>query len=73
MRQRVIHCKREDSVKLCIQDGDSELWLTAFTNEIEQLLKNTTENIKSQVDDIEAALMGLNGYQIKIQQQKKHY
>ena len=45
----MINCKREGSVKLCIQEGDSELWLTAFTNEIEELLKNTTESIQSKV------------------------
>ena len=65
IRQRVISCKREGSAKLCIQDGESELWLTAFTNEIEVLLKNTTASISSTVDEIEDVLMGLKDIMLK--------
>ena len=71
VRQRMINCKREGSVKLCIQNGESELWLTAFTNEIEHLLKNTTATISSTVDEIEDALMGLNDIKLKYNCQKK--
>ena len=59
MRQRIINCRREGSVKLCIQHKESELWLTAFTNEIENFLKNTTASMSSTIDEIEDALMSL--------------
>lgn len=65
------NCRREGSVKLCIQNGESELWLTAFTNEIEHLLKNTTAAIASTVDEIEDALMGLKDVKLKYNCQKK--
>lgn len=65
VRQRVINCKREGSIKLCIQDGESELWVTAFTNEIEALLKNTTASVSSTVDEIEDALMALRDIKLK--------
>ena len=66
----MINCKREGSVKLCIQDGESELWLTAFTNKIEHLLENTTATISSTVDEIEDALMGLKDIKLKYNCQK---
>lgn len=63
--QRVKNCKREGSVKICIQDGDAELWLTAFTNELVELLKKTTKSLESTEDDIEDALMGLTDIKFK--------
>lgn len=63
--QRVKNCKREGSVKICIQDRDAELWLTAFTNELVELLKKTTKSLESTEDDIEDALMGLTDIKFK--------
>ena len=70
VRQRIINCRREGSVKLCIQHNESELWLTAFTNEIENLLKNTTASISSTIDEIEDALMSLKDVKLKYNSQR---
>ena len=70
VRQRIINCRREDSVKLCIQHNESELWLTAFTNEIENLLKNTTASMSSTIDGIEYALMSLKDVKLKYNSQR---
>ena len=70
VRQRIINCRREGSVKLCIQHNESELWLTAFTNEIENLLKNTTASMSSTIDEIEDALMSLKDVKLKYNSQR---
>lgn len=70
VRQRIISCRREGSVKLCIQHNESELWLTAFTNEIENLLMNTTASMSSTVDEIEDALMSLKDVKLKYNSQR---
>lgn len=59
VRHQVINCKPESS-------GDAELCLTAFTNEIKDLLKNTAERIRSTVGDIEECPHGTNGWLIKL-------
>ena len=69
-RQRIINCRREGSVKLCIQQNESELWLTAFTNEIENLLKNITASMSSTIDEIEDALMSLKDVKLKYNSQR---
>lgn len=51
--QKVIDCKREVSAKLCVTNEDAGLWLTIFTNTLENLLQqvpsvtlqNTTEEV----------------------------
>ena len=65
VRQRIINCRREGSIKLFIQHNESELWLTSFTNEIENLLKNTTASMSSTVDEIEDALMSFKDVKLK--------
>ena len=70
VRQRIINCRREGSVKLCIQHNESEMLLTAFTNEIENLLKNTTARMSSTIDEIEDALMSLNDVKLKYNSQR---
>ncbi|CAH3176128.1 unnamed protein product, partial [Porites lobata] len=62
--------EREGSVKLCIQHNESELWLTAFKNEIENLLKNTTASTSSTIDEIEDALISLNDVKLKYNSQR---
>ena len=71
VRQMIINCRQEGSVKLCIQHNESELWLTAFTNEIENLLKNTTASMSSTIDEIEDALMSLKDVKLKYNSQRK--
>lgn len=46
-------------MEICIQDGEAELWLSTFTNELVELLEKTTKSLESTEDDIEDALMGL--------------
>ena len=70
VRQMIINCRQEGSVKLCIQHNESELWLTAFTNEIENLLKNTTASMSSTIDEIEDALMSLKDVKLKYNSQR---
>ena len=70
VRQRIINCRQEGSVKVCIQHNKSELWLTAFTNEIENLLKNTTASMSSTIDEIEDALMSLKDVKLKYNSQR---
>ena len=57
-------------IKLCIQHNESELWLTAFTNEIENLQKNTTASMSSTIDEIEDALMSLKDVKLKYNAQR---
>ena len=52
VRQRIINCRREGSVKLCIQHKESELWLTAFTNEIENLLGPVVRKVDNAIHRI---------------------
>lgn len=68
MQQRV-DCKREGSVKICIQDGDAELWHTTFKSELVEVLKKTTKSLESTEDVIEDALIGSTD-QIQIQLQE---
>ena len=70
VRQMIINCRQEGSVKLCIQQNESELWLTAFTNEIENLLKNITASMSSTIDEIEDALMSPKDVKLKYNSQR---
>ena len=70
VRQRIINCRREGSVKLCIQHNESEVWLNAFTNEIENFLKNTTASMSSTIDEIEDSLMSLKDVKLKYNSQR---
>ena len=69
-RQRTAGCKREASVKLCIKHDKTDLWLTAFTNEINKLLQHTRATLQSSVEEIEDELMNIENIQINYNSQK---
>lgn len=63
--QQQVDCKREGSVKICIQDGDAELWHTTFKSELVEVLKKTTKSLESTEDVIEDALIGSTDIKFK--------
>ena len=56
-RQRTSDCKKEATVQICIQNGDSDLWLSAFTGDILKLLEHSSITLQNSVEDIEMQLM----------------
>ena len=56
-RQQTSGCNREASV--CIEHEKTDLWLTAFTNEINKLLQHTRATLQTSVEDIEDELMNI--------------
>ena len=59
--------------KLCITDenGD-EVWLNAFTEQINKLLEDTEVALKSNIDDIEEALMNVPQAMLRYNTQNKN-
>ena len=65
--------KRDATVRLCITDenGD-EVWLNAFTEQINKLLEGTEVTLKSNIDDIEEAFMNVPQAMLRYNTQNKN-
>ena len=68
--QRVIDCKREASAKLCVTNKDNELWLTAFTDTLGNLLQQVSSiTLQETTEEVEEALFNANDIHITFNSQ----
>ena len=68
--QRVIDCKREASAKLCVTNKDNELWLTAFTDTLGNLLRQVSSiTLQETTEEVEEALFNANDIHITFNSQ----
>lgn len=69
-RQRTSTCKREATMQICINDGENDLWLSAFTGHVIKLLESSATTLHDSIEDIEMQLMTVKDIIIRYDAQR---